>query len=155
MPASPDLLSQLSNAIAARAVSAKPLVAAIRLLDGRHLTGSRWRADLIVASEQVLPQRDDFEIVLPGGAVAKAKLTGRDAATNIALLKLEAPASRHQQHATSCWPCTRAIQPGESSRAGRWWWESGAPKECGMHCAIETGGFEHELHAILGESADG
>ena len=54
-----------------------------------------------------------------------------------------------------CAPCTRAIQPGESSRAGRWWWESGAPKECGMHCAIETGGFEHELHAILGKSADG
>ncbi len=54
-----------------------------------------------------------------------------------------------------CAPCTRAIQPGEDSRAGRWWWESGAPKECGMHCAIETGGFEHELHAILGDSADG
>ena len=40
---------------------------------------------------------------------------------------------------------------GEQARAGRWWWESGAPKECGIHCAIETGGFEHELHAILGE----
>ena len=31
--------------------------------------------------------------------------------------------------------------------------ETGAPKECGMHCSIETGGFEHELHAILGEEA--
>ena len=39
---------------------------------------------------------------------------------------------------------------GEQARAGRWWWESGAPKECGIHCAIETGGFEHELHAIVG-----
>ena len=38
-------------------------------------------------------------------------------------------------------------------RAGRWWWETDAPKECGMHCAIETGGFEHELHAILGEGS--
>ena len=52
-----------------------------------------------------------------------------------------------------CAPCTRAIAPGEPTRAGRWWWESDAPKECGMHCAIETGGFEHELHAILGERA--
>jgi hypothetical protein len=26
-------------------------------------------------------------------------------------------------------------------------------KDGGMHCAIETGGFEHELHAILGEEA--
>lgn len=49
-----------------------------------------------------------------------------------------------------CAPCTRAIAPGDDARAGRWWWETGAPKECGMHCAIETGGFEHELAAILG-----
>lgn len=52
-----------------------------------------------------------------------------------------------------CVPCTRAIQPGEDSRAGRWWWETNAPKECGMHCPIETGGFEHEVHAILGDAA--
>ena len=48
-------------------------------------------------------------------------------------------------------PCTRAIAPGEASRAGRWWWETNAPKECGIHCSIESGGLEHELHAILGE----
>ena len=53
-----------------------------------------------------------------------------------------------------CAPCTRAIAPGEDARAGRWWWETGAPKECGIHCAVETGGLEHELHAILGEDAD-
>jgi phosphoadenosine phosphosulfate reductase len=52
-----------------------------------------------------------------------------------------------------CDPCTRAIKPGEESRAGRWWWESNAPKECGIHCAVETGGLEHELHAIIGERA--
>jgi phosphoadenosine phosphosulfate reductase len=50
-----------------------------------------------------------------------------------------------------CAPCTRAVAPGEAARAGRWWWEVDAPKECGIHCAIETGGLEHELHAILGE----
>ena len=54
-----------------------------------------------------------------------------------------------------CAPCTRAIRPGEDDRAGRWWWETNAPKECGIHCSIETGGFEHELHAILGKDADG
>ena len=53
-----------------------------------------------------------------------------------------------------CAPCTRATQPGEPARAGRWWWESNAPKECGIHCAIETGGMEHELHAILGDGHD-
>ncbi len=32
-----------------------------------------------------------------------------------------------------CEPCTRAIQPGEDIRAGRWWWESPDTKECGLH----------------------
>ncbi|HXS94977.1 MAG TPA: phosphoadenylyl-sulfate reductase [Candidatus Limnocylindrales bacterium] len=32
-----------------------------------------------------------------------------------------------------CAPCTRAIEAGEEERAGRWWWESGAHKECGIH----------------------
>jgi phosphoadenosine phosphosulfate reductase len=32
-----------------------------------------------------------------------------------------------------CDPCTRAVRPGERERAGRWWWESDADKECGIH----------------------
>jgi phosphoadenosine phosphosulfate reductase len=32
-----------------------------------------------------------------------------------------------------CAPCTRAVQPGEDVRAGRWWWESPEHKECGLH----------------------
>ena len=32
-----------------------------------------------------------------------------------------------------CEPCTRAVQPGDPERAGRWWWELGEVKECGLH----------------------
>lgn len=35
-----------------------------------------------------------------------------------------------------CAPCTRAIEPGEDERAGRWWWENeqgSAGGECGLH----------------------
>ncbi|MBT3173925.1 MAG: phosphoadenylyl-sulfate reductase [Lentimicrobiaceae bacterium] len=32
-----------------------------------------------------------------------------------------------------CQPCTRAIEKGEDVRAGRWWWEDPATKECGLH----------------------
>jgi phosphoadenosine phosphosulfate reductase len=32
-----------------------------------------------------------------------------------------------------CLPCTRAIEPGEDIRAGRWWWEHPENKECGLH----------------------
>lgn len=34
-----------------------------------------------------------------------------------------------------CQPCTRAIEPNEDIRAGRWWWELPEQKECGLHKA--------------------
>jgi phosphoadenosine phosphosulfate reductase len=37
-----------------------------------------------------------------------------------------------------CAPCTRAIQPGEDFRAGRWWWEDSSKKECGLHSHAAT-----------------
>jgi len=36
-----------------------------------------------------------------------------------------------------CAPCTRATTPGDDERAGRWWWETDVPKECGMHCHVK------------------
>lgn len=38
-----------------------------------------------------------------------------------------------QYPSIGCSPCTRAIQPGESRRAGRWWWEQAESRECGLH----------------------
>ena len=35
-----------------------------------------------------------------------------------------------------CAPCTRAVRVGESERAGRWWWEQEAKKECGLHVHV-------------------
>jgi phosphoadenosine phosphosulfate reductase len=32
-----------------------------------------------------------------------------------------------------CACCTRAVEAGQDPRAGRWWWEGAAPKECGLH----------------------
>lgn len=32
-----------------------------------------------------------------------------------------------------CAPCTRAVRVGEPERAGRWWWEQEAKRECGLH----------------------
>ncbi|MDT8422104.1 MAG: phosphoadenylyl-sulfate reductase [Desulfuromonadales bacterium] len=41
----------------------------------------------------------------------------------------------HQQGYPSigCAPCTRAVEPGEHPRTGRWWWENPEHKECGLH----------------------
>ena len=38
-----------------------------------------------------------------------------------------------------CAPCTRAVALGEDSRAGRWWWEDEAAKECGLHVKTPEG----------------
>ena len=38
-----------------------------------------------------------------------------------------------------CAPCTRAIAVGEDFRAGRWWWEDEAAKECGLHVKQQEG----------------
>jgi len=42
-----------------------------------------------------------------------------------------------------CAPCTRAIKPWEDIRAGRWWWENPASKECGLHVRNGTGEGNH------------
>jgi phosphoadenosine phosphosulfate reductase len=32
-----------------------------------------------------------------------------------------------------CEPCTRAVEKDGDFRSGRWWWEKGSEKECGLH----------------------
>ena len=83
-----DLLTQFSNALATRAESAKNAVVAIRLAHERHMTGMVWQSGIVVASEQSLPRKDDFELVGAGGAVLTARVAGRDPSTNIAILRL-------------------------------------------------------------------
>ena len=88
-----DLLAQLSTDLAARTAALQAAVAAVRLSPERHLSATLWQPDVAVASEQSLPRREEFELVLAGGAVATAKLVGRDQGTNIAVLRLAAPGS--------------------------------------------------------------
>jgi phosphoadenosine phosphosulfate reductase len=40
-----------------------------------------------------------------------------------------------------CAPCTRAIEPGQENRAGRWWWEPPSSRECGLHPRQELSGL--------------
>ena len=84
----PANLEQFSDALAAHAAAARGAVAAIRLSETRHLTGTLWQPDVVVASEQSLPKRDEFELIVAGGSVVNAKLAGRDPGTNIAVLRL-------------------------------------------------------------------
>ncbi len=48
-----------------------------------------------------------------------------------------------------CAPCTRPVQPGESERAGRWWWEGATDKECGIHCSVGLLGTKSDSERAL------
>jgi S1-C subfamily serine protease len=86
-----DALTELSAILAARTKSARPLVAAIRAGESSVRSGTLWRSDVVIASEQSLPDAESFDVVHAGGNT-KARLAGRDPGTNVAVLKLEAPA---------------------------------------------------------------
>jgi UDP-sulfoquinovose synthase len=52
-----------------------------------------------------------------------------------------------------CAPCTRAVGADEDPRAGRWWWEREAVKECGLHVDPATGELTRTLHAAASSLA--
>ncbi|HVS42511.1 MAG TPA: phosphoadenylyl-sulfate reductase [Candidatus Dormibacteraeota bacterium] len=43
------------------------------------------------------------------------------------------PLYAHGYRSIGCAPCTRPVAPGDDPRSGRWWWEQGVDKECGIH----------------------
>lgn len=88
-----DTLAELSNSLRAQADAARALVAAIGAGNRRHITGTLWSADTLVASEQSLPRAPTFTVTLADGAATQAALRGRDPGTNIAVLRLAQPAS--------------------------------------------------------------
>ncbi len=90
--AAQDPLVQFSAALAARAAAARPLVAGIAMRGHPVLSGTLWRQDVVVASEQALPDGAEAEILLPDGGSFAGRIVGRDAGTNIAVLRFDAPA---------------------------------------------------------------
>jgi phosphoadenosine phosphosulfate reductase len=49
-----------------------------------------------------------------------------------------------------CAPCTRPTENGEDERAGRWWWEEVAAKECGLHFST-NGKIGRKLDILIEE----
>src|SRR6202047_4741625 len=84
-----DLLLQLSTALAAATASAQSSVVAIRTTQSPALSGTLWRRDRVVASEQVFPKADAAEVVQADGTAIPARTAGRDPGTNVVALQLE------------------------------------------------------------------
>ncbi len=83
-----DLFAALSRATASAVAAAATRV--VRLEDGgRHLSGLIWAEGLIVTAEECLAGDDGVTATLPDGRSVPAELAGRDASTDVALLRAE------------------------------------------------------------------
>jgi S1-C subfamily serine protease len=89
MTQEPNLLAALSDLLVARFAAARDSVAAVRLSEKAHLGAILWRSDVLVTSEQSLPDGEALEAVLADGSRVPGKMAGRDPATNLALIRLD------------------------------------------------------------------
>jgi phosphoadenosine phosphosulfate reductase len=87
------------------------------------------------------PTRTDVDVVERDdahGGIVKLNPLARWTSDEVWRFVREHQVPVHALHAAGypsigCAPCTRAVQPGEDPRAGRWWWEAPEHKECGLH----------------------
>jgi S1-C subfamily serine protease len=84
-----DILDQLSAALAGRVAAARSLVAGIAVRGHAQRSGTLWRQDVVVASEQALPDSREAEVALADGGTFAARIVGRDPGTNIAALRFD------------------------------------------------------------------
>jgi S1-C subfamily serine protease len=87
MNAQTDDLQSLSRAIEALVDATKDRVVAIRNASHRHVTGFVWEPDVVIASEQAIGERDEYEILTAEGRAIRAHIAGRDAGTNVIALR--------------------------------------------------------------------
>lgn len=90
--ASHSPLAVLSGAIANIVRSAHPSIVAVRSR-GARASGFVWRPGLVVTADEALADEGPIEVTLANGERVAATLKGRDASTNIALLRIDAPAA--------------------------------------------------------------
>lgn len=89
MTQEPNLLGALSDVLVAQFAAARASAAAVRVSQSAHLTAILWQDDVLVTSEQSLPERDALEAALPDGSSVAGKVAGRDPATNVAVIRLD------------------------------------------------------------------
>ena len=89
---SKNILVELSDALAdAAEIVGKSTV----LVNGRRrmpASGIAYATDLVLTAEHALEQNEDITVILPDGTETSAKVAGRDAGSDLAVLKLERPA---------------------------------------------------------------
>ena len=86
-------LIDLSNALARETNRAAASIVAIHTEARGSSSGVVWRSGIIITSEHALRRDEEIQVTLPDGRVVPAKLAGRDASTDLAVLKCAEAAS--------------------------------------------------------------
>ena len=86
--ASSPLLA-LSNDLAGAVERAGRAVVAVNARPRLPSSGVHWRQGVIVTAEHTIKQEEEITVALPDGRSVPATLAGRDASTDLAVLKLE------------------------------------------------------------------
>jgi S1-C subfamily serine protease len=89
MNATTSSLSALSIDLARAVADASPAIVYVDAHPRRDASGIAWDAHHIVTVDHAIDREEDIDILLGGGATAKANLVGRDASTDIAVLRTE------------------------------------------------------------------
>jgi S1-C subfamily serine protease len=116
-------LSNLSEALVERVRAARPLVVGIAAPGHRKRSGTLWRKDVVVASEQSFPDVDEAEVTVADGSALRARVAGRDSGTNVVALRLggtadPAPLPAGEPHPGTLVLALGAGQDGVSVRLG-------------------------------------
>jgi serine protease DegQ len=82
----------LSNESAAAIEKAGRAVVAVHARRRIPASGVHWRPGIVVTADHSLERDDEIAVTLPDGRTTDAALAGRDPSTDLAILKLEAPA---------------------------------------------------------------
>jgi S1-C subfamily serine protease len=80
-------LAALSDDLAAAIARIAPSIVYVDASPRRDASGLVWNEDTIVTVDHVLDRDDDIDVVLEGGVRISATVVGRDASTDLALLR--------------------------------------------------------------------
>ncbi len=113
-------LIELSNALAQETERAAASIVAVHTEARGSSSGVVWRSGIIVTAEHALRRDEDIHVTLPDGRVVNATLVGRDASTDLAVLKCAeavAPVSQLTD-ASSIKPGSLALVVGRTRASG-------------------------------------
>jgi S1-C subfamily serine protease len=79
----------ISNAFADATETAAAHLVAVHTEARGSSSGIIWRPGLVVTAEHAVRRDEEIQVTLPGDKVVRAKLVGRDPATDVAVLKVE------------------------------------------------------------------